>query len=136
MATFEDLDAIARSMPEVEVRLAKDDRPEYRVGSKAFLFWRNRRKDAVDEAGEPLDDVLVFRTLDLLAKDEWLGDRTLPLFTTPHFDGWPGVLLLARDLERLADDRLRSLVEQAWAAQAPKRLAAAWRARQRDEGSH
>src|SRR5690606_16508880 len=123
MATFEDLDAVARSLPEVEAVLSSAGTPEYKVRGKAFLHMRAPRKDAVDpDTGELMDDVLVFRTLGLAGKEEWLDDGSLPLFTTPHFNGWPAVLLRARDLGEVARDVLRHLIVDAWRAQAPKSL--------------
>jgi hypothetical protein len=126
MPSFADLDALARALPEVEVRFSTDDRPEYRVRSKLFACLRGRRKDAVDPAtGEPLDDVVMLRTAGLEAKAALLAEADLPLFTTPHFDGWPAVLIRAADLDHVSRERLAELVEGAWATQAPKRLVAA-----------
>lgn len=134
MASFDDLDRIARALPEVDARLTADDRPTYLVRDKAFLFLRPPRKDAIDpETGERMDDVLVFRTQGREGKARWLDDASLPLFTTPHFDGWPGVLMRLRHLVEADEAALRALVEQAWAAQAPSRLVKAWEAAQ-DQG--
>ena len=44
-------------------------------------------------------------------------------FTTPHFDGYPAVLVR---LDVIAPEALEELVAEAWLAVAPKRLAAAW----------
>ena len=124
MATFADLDAIARSLPEVTVRFSTDDRPEYRVRGKLFCALRGRRKDAIDaDTGLPMDDVVMIRTPGLVVKEELLADESLPLFTTPHFDGWPAVLIRVRDLQTVDTDRLRSLITAGWRVQAPKSLA-------------
>lgn len=123
MATFAELDAFARSLPEVTVRFSTDDRPEYRVRSKLFCSLRGPRKDAIDpETGQPMDDVVMIRTPGLAAKAALLADESLPLFTTPHFDGWPAVLVRVRDLSALDGQRLRSLITDAWRVQAPKSL--------------
>jgi len=127
MATFSELDTLARSLPEVEVKLSPDGRPEYRVREKLFILHRPLRKDAVDpETGELMDDVLMIRTPGLEVKEELLADETLPLFTTAHFLGWPAVLLRIRDLAEVSQDALRHLVTQAWRTQAPKRLVKGW----------
>jgi len=127
MATFAQLDELARSLPEVEVRLSTEDRPAYRVRDKLFLCLRDRRKDAVDpETGELMDDVLMFRTPGLEAKEALLADASLPLFTTEHFFGWPAVLLRVRDLGTVSREALASLVIEAWKVQAPKRVVRAW----------
>lgn len=127
MPTFEDLDRLARAMPEADARLSAAGRPEYRVRGKSFLLLRPPRKDAVDpETGALLDDVLVFRTQGQAGKSRWLGDPALPLFTTPHFDGWPAVLMRVRHLDAADAASLHELVEHAWAAQAPKALVKAY----------
>lgn len=41
-------------------------------------------------------------------------------FTTPHFDGYPAILVR---LERIALDELEELIVEAWLVRAPKRLA-------------
>lgn len=129
MATFQRLDELARSLPEVEVRFSADDRPEYRVRDKLFLCLRGRRKDAVDPAtGELMDDVLMIRTPGLEAKEALLADASLPLFTTEHFFGWPAVLLRVRDLGAVSDEALTDLVVAAWKVQAPKSLVKSWAA--------
>jgi hypothetical protein len=123
MATFAELDAIARSLPEVTVRFSTDDRPEYRVRAKTFCALRGPRKDAIDpETGLPMDDVVMIRTPGLAGKEELLTDGSLPLFTTPHFDGWPAVLVRIRDLGIIDTERLREIVTAGWRVQAPKSL--------------
>ncbi len=42
-------------------------------------------------------------------------------FTTPHFNGYPAILV---QLDNIESDELEELVTEAWATQAPKRLAA------------
>jgi len=44
-------------------------------------------------------------------------------FTSPHYDGWPGVQIR---LEAIDQEELRERLEDAWLIQAPKRLAAAY----------
>ena len=82
-----------------------------------------RRRAVAPDTGELMDDVLMFRTLGLAGKEEWLDKESIPLFTTPHFNGWPAVLLRARDLGEVPQDVLRQLVVDAWRAQAPKSVA-------------
>jgi hypothetical protein len=47
-------------------------------------------------------------------------------FTTPHFKGYPAVLVRITDLEGLSRDELRDLVVGAWLSRAQKRVAKAW----------
>ena len=57
------------------------------------------------------------------AKEALLADDPAVFFTTPHFDGYPAILVR---LEPIAADELAELVVDAWLARAPKRLAAAY----------
>ena len=89
-----DLDELALSLPETTKDVSADGRPEYRVNGKTFCVQRNRRRDAIDPAtGERLDDVLMFRVADLDVKELLLSDARGIYFTTPHFDGYPAVLV-------------------------------------------
>ena len=102
MATLKDLDALALAMPQAAKAVSDDGRPSYSVHGKYFCFHRSRRPDAVDaKTGERLDDVLVFRVEDVHVKDLVLGDDRGIFFTTPHWNGYPAVLLRIRDLRRL-----------------------------------
>jgi hypothetical protein len=126
MATMKDLDRLALAMPEA-TKEVEDGRPVYKVHGRMFCFHRSRRKDAVDpETGERLDDVLAFRVADLGVKELLLSDSRGIYFTTPHWNGYPAVLMRISDLKRLERDELRDLVEDAWLTRAQKRLAKAW----------
>ena len=102
---------------------------------KLFCVHRNRRRDAVDPGtGEQLDDVLMFRVADLGVKELLVADDRGVFFTTPHFDGYPAVLLRIRDLPRIDREELRDLVAEAWLTRAQKRVAKAWLAEQGVDG--
>ncbi|HEX5470031.1 MAG TPA: hypothetical protein VFW80_13405 [Gaiellaceae bacterium] len=127
MATMRELEEVALALPQTAKETSADGRPSYLVGGKLFCRHRERRKDAVDErTGERLDDVLMFRVEDLGVKELLLADERGIFFTTPHFDGYPAVLLRIPDLERIDVAELRDLVAEAWLARAPKRVANAW----------
>jgi hypothetical protein len=127
MATMADLDELALAMPQAEKELSDDGRAAYRVHGKLFCLHRSRRPDALDhETGERLDDVLMFRVDDLGVKELMLTDARGIYFTTPHFDGYPAVLVRIPDLARLDLGELGDLVAEAWLTRAQKRLAKAW----------
>jgi hypothetical protein len=127
MATMRDLDALAMAMPGTVQEESEDGRPSYLVNGKMYCFHRSRRPDAVDpETGDRLADVLMFRVADLEEKELILADPSGPFFTTPHFNGYPAVLLRIRDLKRLSRAELRDVVVDAWLTRAPKRVAKAW----------
>jgi hypothetical protein len=130
MATMADLDELALALPQTTKELSEDGRPAYRVHGKLFLLHRGRRPDAVDEHGERLNDVLMIRVADLDVKDLLLADERGLFFTTPHFRGYPAVLLRIPNLERLDRGELGDLVAEAWLTRAQKRVAKAWLAEQ------
>jgi hypothetical protein len=122
-----DLDELALALPQTTKEVSDDGRPSYRVHGKLFCCQRGRRADALDpETGERLDDVLMFRVADLDVKDLLLGDDRGIYFTTPHFDGYPAVLVRIPQLARLDRDELGDLVAEAWLTRAQKRVAKAW----------
>ena len=127
MTTMVDLDELAMAMPLTTKELSEDGRPSYLVHGKMFCFHRSRRPDAVDgETGERLADVLMFRVADVGVKDLLLSDTRGIYFTTPHFDGYPAVLVRIPNLARLDREELGDLVAEAWLTRAQKRVAKAW----------
>jgi hypothetical protein len=131
MTTMADLDELALSMPQVTKEVSEDGRPAYYVHGKMFCFHRGRRPDAVDpETGERLGDVLMFRVADEGVKQLMVLDERGVFFTTPHFDGYPAVLLRIPDLAHIDREELHDLVAEAWLTRAQKRVAKAWLAEQ------
>ena len=55
-----------------------------------------------------------------MAKDALLADDPAVYFTTPHFDGYPAVLVRLGEIDM---GELEELVAEAWLCRAPKRLA-------------
>jgi hypothetical protein len=60
---------------------------------------------------------------DVGVKEALVADDPAVYFTTPHFDGYPAVLVRLAEID---PDELRELLRDAWLAQAPKRLALAY----------
>ena len=111
-------------MPEAEERVSRGMR-QWRVNEKLFVWERPLRasdREALG-AGAPEGPILGVRTEHLVAKEALLGSEPGACFTTPHFDGYPSVLVR---LDRIDADTLAELVEEAWLARAPKRLADAY----------
>ena len=124
MATLDDLDALALALPETAKEVSDDGRPEYLVRGKTFCCHRSRCKDAVDAVtGERLDDVLMIRVLELEVKEVLLEDPRGVFFTTPHFRGYPAILVRIPRLAELGRTELCDLVVDAWPSRAPKRVA-------------
>ena len=131
MSTLRDVEKLALAMPETVKGEDNEGRPGYSVGGKVICWHRSPRPDALDpKSGERLTDVFVFRTTDLDVKEMTLQDDRGIFFTTPHWNGYPAVLIRIRDLKHLKRPELRDLVEEAWLSRAPKRVAKAWLAEQ------
>jgi hypothetical protein len=122
-----DLDELALSLPQATKEVSEDGRPSYLVHGKMFCFHRSRRPDAVDpKTGERMADVLMFRVPDLDVKELILADDRGVFFTTPHFNGYPAVLMRIPDLARIDREELEDMVVEAWLTRAQKRVAKAW----------
>ena len=132
VAQVEDVHTLALAMPHVTVVSGPADNPIYTVGGKSFVFFRNPRPDALDPStGERLRDVIMFWVSSEADKQALVQDPLSPLFTTPHFDGHPSVLLQGARIGELTRQELTELVEDAWLAQASPRRRAAWLASSR-----
>jgi hypothetical protein len=64
-------------------------------------------------------DALVVRVIDVADQEALVLGNPDVFFLTPHYEGWPGVLVR---LEAVDPAQLAELVEDAWRTQAPKRL--------------
>lgn len=132
-ARVEDVHAIAGGMPHVSVD-RDGAKVVYQVGGKSFVFFRNPRRDAIDEStGERLTDVIVIWVGSPGEKQALLQDERLPFFTTPHFDGHPSVLVRAAHLGQIDVDELREIIQDAWASRASATRVKAWLASRADD---
>ena len=124
MAGWDDVRRIALGLPEAEERLSRDLR-QWRVKDKLFAWERPLRRSDLEALGAAAPDgpILGVRTEHLLAKEAILQSDADVFFTTPHFDGYPAVLV---QLDRIKVDELREVIVEAWLARAPKRLADAF----------
>ncbi len=121
MSTWEDVGRLALALPETSERLSRDLR-QWRVKDKAFVWERPLRRADFDALGDdaPEGPILGARVEHLVAKEALLADDPTVYFTTPHFDGYPAILVR---LDRIEFDDLQELVVEAWLARAPTRLA-------------
>jgi hypothetical protein len=127
MATMADLDQLAMAMPQTVKEVSDDGRPSYLVHGKMYCFHRGRRPDAIDpDSGERMADVLMFRVADEGVKELFLSDGRGVFFTTPHFNGYPAILMRIPGLAELDRQELADLVAESWLTRAQKRVAKAW----------
>jgi hypothetical protein len=131
MATWEDVSRIATALPEVEERSGRDGLADWRVRDKAFVWERPLRRGDLEALGDaaPAGPVLGVRVPDLGAKEALLADDPAVFFTTPHFDGYPAVLVRLAEID---EPVLTEVVTEAWLTRAPKRLAREYLAQRPD----
>jgi hypothetical protein len=124
VASWDDVRRIALGLPEAEERLSRDLR-QWRVKEKLFVWERPLRRSDLEALGDaaPAGPILGLRTEHLVAKEAILQSDPEVFFTTPHFDGYPAVLVR---LDVIGVDDLREAIVEAWLARAPKRLADAF----------
>lgn len=126
MATWDDVRRIALALPEVtEDTSGHSGQPQWRVRGKGFAWDRPLRKADREALGDATPDgpILGVRVADVGVKEALLAEDPDVYFTTPHFDGYPAVLMR---LPAVAVPDLAELLEEAWLVQAPKRLAKAY----------
>ena len=110
MATEEDVRRIALSLPETFEK-ASYGTPGFRVRDRLFARIR--------EEG----DVLVVWCEDEGEKQAMIVSEPAVFFTTPHYDGYPMVLVR---LEAVDADELAELLTESWRLRAPTSLVEAF----------
>lgn len=125
MASWSDVRRIALALPGTSEETTAHVRRAWIVNKKFFVWERPLRKSDLDALGDaaPTGAILGVRTADLEMKDVLLASNPRVYFTTPHFDGYPAVLVL---LDKIAAKELKDLITEAWLARAGKRAVAAF----------
>lgn len=127
MVTWDDVRRIALALPQTVELPSHDGLFAWRVKDKTFVWERPLRRADLAALGDAAPDgpILCARVPDLGAKEALLADDSDVYFTTPHFNGYPAVLVR---LDRIDEAELTELVTEAWYALAPKRVAAEYQA--------
>jgi hypothetical protein len=120
VATWDDVTRIIGQLP----LIAEPSPHDWRVGKKLVAWERPLRKsdhEALRALGSPPPegDILSVRVSDEGVKFALIADQPDVYFTTPHFDGYPAVLVR---LAKIGIIELEELITEAWLTQAPKRL--------------
>jgi hypothetical protein len=121
MPTWDDVRRIALGLPETTEAVSWGH-AHWRVKGKGFVWERPLRGSDLEALGDAAPDgpILGARVEHLVAKEALLADDPGVFFTTPHFDGYPAVLVR---LEEISLDGLEEVIVEAWLCRAPKRLA-------------
>lgn len=123
MAGWEDVRRLALGLPRTTEEASRDGLPAWQVKDKNFAWERPLRRADLQALGDsaPEGPILGAHVPDLGAKEALLADDPEVYFTTPHFNGYPAVLVR---LDRISLPELEELLVEAWLSRAPKRLAA------------
>jgi hypothetical protein len=124
VATWDDVRRLALALPETTEDVSRGSR-HWNVHGKLFVWERPLRKTDLAALGDAAPDgpILGARVEHVGAKEALLSDASGVFFTTPHFDGYPAILV---ELDRIGVDELEEVVVEAWLNRAPKRVAAAY----------
>jgi hypothetical protein len=124
MASWDDVRRTAMALPEATERQSRG-LAQWRIRDKLFVWERPLRRSDLEALGAAAPDgpILGARVEHLVAKDALLADESGVFFTTPHFDGYPAILVR---LEEIAVPDLDEVIVEAWLCRAPPRLAKAF----------
>lgn len=120
MATWRDVRKYAVALPGTTEETKADGNAAWIVNKRFFAWERPLRPADIAALGDasPKGPILGVRTHDLEMKDALLRSDPKVYFTTPHFDGYPAVLIR---LAKISTKELQDVIEEAWLARAGKR---------------
>jgi hypothetical protein len=125
VAALEDVGRIALRLPETTEQASRDGNLHWAVKDKLVVWERPLRKSDLAALGDAAPDGVIvgIRVPDEGAKDALVAAQPDVFFTTPHFNGYPAVLVR---LAEISIAELEELIVEAWLDRAPKRLAKAY----------
>jgi hypothetical protein len=124
VASWDDVRTIALTLPETS-ESTMHGTPNWRVKDKSLAWDRPLRRSDLEALGPDAPDgpILAVRVADIGVKEALIADDPHVYFTTPHFTGYPAILVR---LDRIEVAELHELLVEAWLVRAPKRVAQAY----------
>jgi len=121
VADWQDVRRIALALPETSEGTSHGN-ASWRVRDKLFVWERPLRPADLRALGDaaPAGPILGARVEHTGAKEALLADDPGVYFTTPHFDGYPAILVV---LGEISVAELEEVIVEAWLVRAPRRLA-------------
>jgi len=129
MATIDEVRAIALALPGAEEAVSgHTGAAAWRLKSGQFAWLRGPSATDLRQLADlgrewPAGTVLAVRVADLEEKEALLAAEPDALFTIPHFDGYPGLLVR---LDAVDPERLTEIITDAWLVRAPATVAKEW----------
>jgi len=124
MATWRDVRRFALALPGTSEAVSRGT-SAWVVSRKGFVWERPLRKSDIVALGPgaPAGAILGVRTADLEMKDVLLASNPGVFFMTPHFNGYPAVLVR---LDKIKLAELKNVIVEAWLTRASPKVAAAF----------
>ncbi len=104
---------VALALPGTYEQASHDGQPSWRTKPRMFCWLR----------AEPAALVVWVESLD--AKEALIATQPKVFFTTPHYDGYPMVLVRT---SAVGQKQARAVIEESWKLRAPKSLVKAFHA--------
>jgi hypothetical protein len=125
MAELADVRRIALALPQTRERTSRDGTLDWRVGDRLVVWERPLRRSDLATLGDaaPTGVVVAARVADEGVKSALIAAAPEVYFTTPHFDGYPAVLIRLAAIEV---GELEELIIEAWLDRAPRRAVKAY----------
>ena len=125
MADWDDVRRIVAALPETGEDTRSSGHLSWRVKDKSLAWERPLRKSDIAALGDnaPDGDILGVRVPDLGAKEALARDNDGAIFTIPHFEGYPAVLV---KMDTIDIRELEELIVEAWLCRAPAKLVKAY----------
>lgn len=121
MADWDDVRRICAGLPGTGEERSRQGHLGWTVGRRRFAWERPLRRADLAFLGDaaPSGAVLALHTADLAVKEAHLAELPELCFTTPHFDGYPAVLVR---LPEATTRDLEDLLPGVWLLHAPRAL--------------
>lgn len=123
MADQEDVRRIALALPET---VEGEERFAFSVANKGKqkgFVWAWNERVLPKKPKVPNPEVVAVRVADVQEKEALLASGKAYLFTEPHYNGYPAILVR---LPLIEVEELEELLVDAWPCVAPRALVAAW----------
>lgn len=125
MATWEDVERLASGLPQTTEGTRWHNRTWF-VADNGFVWKRplsKKDRKLLGDAAPDDETILAAKVEHEMAKQALLADDPAVFFTTPHFDGYPAILVR---VDAIGADVLEEVITEAWLVSAPPALADAY----------